>query len=112
MSQSWPVPVELHTRATREEAMDANVQLVRVIQEMRAKIHTLEKENQALRMQLTSNNQRSPGSGGQSEDGREEEDTDLGTQRKVPRQPPATLHGGISTDTAPDVRENQGKESP
>lgn len=92
--------------------MDANVQLVRVIQEMRAKIHTLEKENQALRMRLTSNNQRSPGSGGQSEDGREEEDTDLGTQRKVPRQPPATLHGGISTDTAPDVRENQGKESP
>ncbi|XP_053522349.1 putative coiled-coil domain-containing protein 195 [Artibeus jamaicensis] len=88
--------------------MDAHVQLVRVVQEMQAKINTLEKENRALRMMLTSNNQRTPGSEGQSGDEREEEVTDSGNLGKVPGQPPATPHGCISTDTASDVRENQG----
>ncbi|KAM5324770.1 putative coiled-coil domain-containing protein 195 [Glossophaga mutica] len=95
-------------RATREEEMDPHVQLVRVVQEMQAKINTLEKENQALRMMLTSDDQRTPGSEGQSGDEREEEVTDSGNLGKVPGQPPATLHGSIATGTAPDVRENQG----
>ncbi|XP_054442103.1 putative coiled-coil domain-containing protein 195 [Pteronotus mesoamericanus] len=88
--------------------MDANVQLMRVIQEMRAKINKLEKENQALRMKLTSSNQRTPGSEVQSGDEGEEEVTDLGNLGKAPRQSPATLHGDISTDAAPDMHENQG----
>lgn len=92
--------------------MDAHVQLVRVVQEMQAKISTLEKENRALRLMLTSNNQRTPGSEGQSGDEKEEEVTDSGDLGKVPGQPPATLRGGVSTDTAPDVRANQGKECP
>ncbi|XP_045707346.1 putative coiled-coil domain-containing protein 195 [Phyllostomus hastatus] len=88
--------------------MDAHVQLVRAVQEMRAKINTLEKENQALRLMLASNNQRTPGSEGQSGDEGEEDVTDSGDLGKVPGQPPATLHDAISTDTAPDVHANQG----
>nr|KAF6449800.1 coiled-coil domain containing 195 [Molossus molossus] len=88
--------------------MGANAQLMRVIQEMQAEINKLEKENQALRMKLTSSSQRTPGSEGQSGDEKEEEVTDFGKLGKVPGQSPATLHGGISTDSAPDVREQQG----
>uniref|UniRef100_A0A8C2NKT2 Coiled-coil domain containing 195 n=1 Tax=Capra hircus TaxID=9925 RepID=A0A8C2NKT2_CAPHI len=79
--------------------MAANDHLVRVIQEMRAEIHKLEKENQALRMKLTLSSQRTPGSGGESGDEKEEE---------VPRQSPAALHGGVASDSAPGVREHQG----
>lgn len=91
--------------------MEANVQLMRVIQEMRAEINKLEKENQALRMKLTSSSQRTPGSGGHSGDEREEEVTDVGNLVKVPEQSPATLHNVISTDSEPDAQ-HQGKESP
>ncbi|XP_047399209.1 putative coiled-coil domain-containing protein 195 [Sciurus carolinensis] len=51
--------------------MEANTQLLRVLQEMRAEISKLEKENQALRMKLASG--RASGSGGESGDEREEE---------------------------------------
>ncbi|KAL2775199.1 putative coiled-coil domain-containing protein 195 [Daubentonia madagascariensis] len=77
-----------------------NIQLLGVIQEMRAEIHKLEKENHALRMKLTSSNQRASGSGGESGDEREEE---------APGHSPATLPGAISTDSAaPAVQEHQG----
>uniref|UniRef100_A0A671FW76 Coiled-coil domain containing 195 n=1 Tax=Rhinolophus ferrumequinum TaxID=59479 RepID=A0A671FW76_RHIFE len=79
--------------------MEANGQLLRVIQEMRAEIKKLEKENQALRMKLISNSQRTPESGGQSADEWEEE---------APGQSLATLHGGISTESAPAIQEHQG----
>uniref|UniRef100_A0A8C9CBD1 Coiled-coil domain containing 195 n=1 Tax=Phocoena sinus TaxID=42100 RepID=A0A8C9CBD1_PHOSS len=79
--------------------MEANIQLMRVIQEMQAEINKLEKENQALRMKLTSSSQRTPGLGGKSGDEKEEE---------VPGQSPAAFHGGVSTGTAPAVREHQG----
>lgn len=92
--------------------MEANVQLVRVIQEMRAEINKLEKENQALRMKLTSSSQRTPGSGGKSGDEKEEEVTDLSKLAEVPGQSPAALHGGVSTGTAPAVREHQGTVCP
>lgn len=92
--------------------MEANVQLMRVIQDMRAEIDKLEKENRALRMKLPSSSQRTQGSGGPSGDGSKEEVAGAGDLGKVPGQPPATLHSGISTDSAPDVREHQGKESP
>ncbi|XP_060007539.1 putative coiled-coil domain-containing protein 195 [Lagenorhynchus albirostris] len=88
--------------------MEANVQLVRVIQEMRAEINKLEKENQALRMKLTSSSQRTPGSGGKSGDEKEEEVTDLSKLAEVAGQSPAALHGGVSTGTAPAAREHQG----
>uniref|UniRef100_A0A2K6LUW9 Coiled-coil domain containing 195 n=2 Tax=Rhinopithecus TaxID=542827 RepID=A0A2K6LUW9_RHIBE len=79
--------------------MEANIQLVRVIQEMRAEIHKLEKENQALRMKLTASSQKASGSGGESGDEREEE---------APGQSPATLQGAVSPDAAPAVQEHQG----
>ncbi|KAF6361203.1 coiled-coil domain containing 195 [Rhinolophus ferrumequinum] len=88
--------------------MEANGQLLRVIQEMRAEIKKLEKENQALRMKLISNSQRTPESGGQSADEWEEEVTDLGKLGKAPGQSLATLHGGISTESAPAIQEHQG----
>ncbi|XP_019592176.2 putative coiled-coil domain-containing protein 195 isoform X2 [Rhinolophus sinicus] len=65
--------------------MEANGQLLRVIQEMRAEIKKLEKENQALRMKLISSSQRSPESGGQSADEWEEDVTDLGNVMIVRR---------------------------
>ncbi|XP_065737269.1 putative coiled-coil domain-containing protein 195 [Phocoena phocoena] len=88
--------------------MEANIQLMRVIQEMQAEINKLEKENQALRMKLTSSSQRTPGSGGKSGDEKEEEVTDLSKLAEVPGQSPAAFHGGVSTGTAPAVREHQG----
>ncbi|XP_043766485.1 putative coiled-coil domain-containing protein 195 [Cervus elaphus] len=86
--------------------MAANIHLMKVIQEMRAEIHKLEKENQALRMKLTLSSQRTPGSGGES--GEEKEDTDLGNLEEVPRRSPAALHGVVATDSAPGVREHEG----
>ncbi|XP_066201522.1 putative coiled-coil domain-containing protein 195 [Saccopteryx leptura] len=88
--------------------MEANAQLIRVIQEMQAEINKLEKENQALRLQLTSSSQRSLSSGGPSGDEREEEVPEVGNLAKMPGQSPATLHGGISTDSASAVQEHQG----
>ncbi|XP_074254769.1 putative coiled-coil domain-containing protein 195 [Saimiri boliviensis] len=79
--------------------MEANIQLMGVIQEMRAEIHKLEKENQALRMKLAARSQRASGSGAESGDEREEE---------APGQSPATLQGAISTDAAPAMQEHQG----
>uniref|UniRef100_A0A8I5YL86 Coiled-coil domain containing 195 n=1 Tax=Pongo abelii TaxID=9601 RepID=A0A8I5YL86_PONAB len=78
--------------------MEANIQLVRVIQETQAEIHKLEKENQALRLKLTASSQRASGSGADSGDEREEE---------APGQSPATLQGAVSTDAAP-AAEHQG----
>ncbi|KAB0361584.1 hypothetical protein FD754_005740 [Muntiacus muntjak] len=85
--------------------MAANIHLMKVIQEMRAEIHKLEKENQALRMKLTLSSQRTPGSGG--EPGDEKEDTDLGNLEEVPGRSPAA-HGVTATDSAPGVREHEG----
>ncbi|PNI70570.1 CCDC195 isoform 1 [Pan troglodytes] len=79
--------------------MEADIQLMRLIQEMRAEIHKLEKENQALRMKLTASSQRASGSGRESGDKREEE---------APGQSPATLQGAVSTDAAPAAQEHQG----
>uniref|UniRef100_A0A2K5S609 Coiled-coil domain containing 195 n=1 Tax=Cebus imitator TaxID=2715852 RepID=A0A2K5S609_CEBIM len=79
--------------------MEASIQLMRVIQEMRAEIHKLEKENQALRMKLAARSQRASGSGGESGDEREEE---------APGQSPATLQCAVSTDAAPAIQERQG----
>lgn len=89
--------------------MEDNVQLLRVIQEMRAEINKLEKENQALRMKLTSSSQRTPGTGGHSGDKREEEVTEVGNLVKVPGQSP-TFHNVISSNSEPDAQ-HQGKES-
>uniref|UniRef100_A0ABI7YTS3 Coiled-coil domain containing 195 n=1 Tax=Felis catus TaxID=9685 RepID=A0ABI7YTS3_FELCA len=80
--------------------MDANSQFLRIIQEMRAEISKLKKENQLLRMTLTSSSPRT--SGGpcrESGDQREEEASE---------KSPATLYGGVSTDAAPAGREHQG----
>ncbi|KAM5267083.1 putative coiled-coil domain-containing protein 195 isoform 1-T1 [Hipposideros larvatus] len=88
--------------------MEGNSQLLRVIQEMRAEINKLEKENQTLRMKLISSSQRTPGSRGQSADAWEEEVSDPGKLGKAPGQSLATLHGGVSTESAPAVQEHQG----
>ncbi|KAM5267084.1 putative coiled-coil domain-containing protein 195 isoform 2-T2 [Hipposideros larvatus] len=65
--------------------MEGNSQLLRVIQEMRAEINKLEKENQTLRMKLISSSQRTPGSRGQSADAWEEEVSDPGNVMIVRR---------------------------
>ncbi|XP_049744284.1 putative coiled-coil domain-containing protein 195 [Elephas maximus indicus] len=88
--------------------MEANIQLMQVIQETQAEINKLEKDNRALRMKLTSSNQRPLGSEEESEDAREEEATDLGNLGEVPAQSSATLPGSISTVSAPASREPQG----
>uniref|UniRef100_A0A8C9M5C5 Coiled-coil domain containing 195 n=1 Tax=Panthera tigris altaica TaxID=74533 RepID=A0A8C9M5C5_PANTA len=80
--------------------MDANSQFLRIIQEMRAEISKLKKENQFLRMTLTSSTLRT--SGGpcrESGDQREEEASE---------KSPATLYSAVSTDAAPAGREHQG----
>lgn len=92
--------------------MEANIQFVRIIQEMRAEINKLKKENQVLRKKLTSSSQRTPGPSGESGDEMEEEVTDLGNREKASEKSPATLHGGVSIDAAPAVRERQGTECP
>uniref|UniRef100_A0A8I3NYD6 Coiled-coil domain containing 195 n=2 Tax=Canis lupus familiaris TaxID=9615 RepID=A0A8I3NYD6_CANLF len=78
--------------------MEANIQFVRIIQEMRAEINKLEKENHVLRMKLTSSSQRTPGPSRESGDEKEEEASE---------KSPATLHGGASTGAAPAVHEHQ-----
>lgn len=109
-SESGRVSPEEQTTATWEEAMEANAQLMRVIQEMRAEINKLEKENQALRMQLTSSHQRTAGPGGRSADNREGEVTDLGKRREALGLSLATPHGALPSDSTPAVQETQGKE--
>ncbi|XP_030891486.1 putative coiled-coil domain-containing protein 195 [Leptonychotes weddellii] len=88
--------------------MEANIQFIGIIQEMQAQINKLEKENQVLRMKLTSSSQRTLGPGGESGDEREEEVTDLGNLKKASEKSPAILHGGVSIDAAPAVHEHQG----
>lgn len=88
--------------------MATNIHLMKVIQEMRAEIHKLKEENQALRMKLMLSSQRTPGSGGESGD--EKEDTDLGNFEEVTGRSPAALHGGVATDSAPVVREHEGTD--
>uniref|UniRef100_A0A8P0T8K2 Coiled-coil domain containing 195 n=1 Tax=Canis lupus familiaris TaxID=9615 RepID=A0A8P0T8K2_CANLF len=78
--------------------MEANIQFVRIIQEMRAEINKLEKENHVLRMKLTSSSQRTPGPSRESGVEKEEEASE---------KSPATLHGGASTGAAPAVHEHQ-----
>ncbi|KAM5229127.1 putative coiled-coil domain-containing protein 195 [Ctenodactylus gundi] len=79
--------------------MEGNRQLLRVIQEMQAEINKLEKENRALRIQLTSSNQKTSGSGQESDEGEE----------KACEQSSDTLQRGISSDaTTPAVQEHQG----
>uniref|UniRef100_A0A8C5L5B0 Predicted gene 45261 n=1 Tax=Jaculus jaculus TaxID=51337 RepID=A0A8C5L5B0_JACJA len=77
--------------------MEANTQLMRIIQEMRAEINKLERENSALRVKLASVSQPAPGSGGQS-DGRKE---------AVRGSSPPALHGATSTDSTPAGQEHQ-----
>uniref|UniRef100_A0A673SPD6 Coiled-coil domain containing 195 n=1 Tax=Suricata suricatta TaxID=37032 RepID=A0A673SPD6_SURSU len=80
--------------------MEANSQFIRIIQEMRTEINKLKKENQFLRMKLTSNSPRTSGSPcRESGDEREEE---------VTGQSPATLYSGVSTDPAPAGHKHQG----
>ncbi|XP_053453577.1 putative coiled-coil domain-containing protein 195 [Nycticebus coucang] len=67
-----------------------NIQLL--IQDMRAEITKLQKENQALRTKLTSSSRSPSGSGGESGEEREEE---------APEHSPATVPGAVSTDSAP-----------
>uniref|UniRef100_A0A8C6RZ23 Predicted gene 45261 n=1 Tax=Nannospalax galili TaxID=1026970 RepID=A0A8C6RZ23_NANGA len=78
--------------------MEANIQLMRVIREMRAEINALEKENHTLRVKLTSISQTASGSGGESDE-REE---------AVRGQSPATLPDSFPTDSTPAVRELRG----
>ena len=80
--------------------MEASIQLVRVIQEMRAEINRLEFENHALRVKLASISQTASSSGRQSEDEREE--------AVACDQSPGTFPGGIPIDSAPAVKEHQG----
>uniref|UniRef100_A0A8C6HDB4 Predicted gene 45261 n=1 Tax=Mus spicilegus TaxID=10103 RepID=A0A8C6HDB4_MUSSI len=80
--------------------MEASIQLVRVIQEMRAEINRLESENHALFERLTSVRQTASSSGRESEDEREEAaacDQSLGT-----------LSGDVPIESAPAVQEHQG----
>ncbi|XP_051010498.1 putative coiled-coil domain-containing protein 195 [Acomys russatus] len=79
--------------------MDPSIQLMQVIQEMRVEINRLEKENHALRVQLTSTSQPAPSSGRESEDEREE---------AASGPPPGTLPGGIPVDSTPAVPKHQG----
>lgn len=91
--------------------MEANSQFIRIIQEMRAEINKLKKENQFLRMKLTSRSLRT--SGGhcrESGDEREEEVTDPGDLGKASEEVPATLFGSVSTDAAPAGLKHQGTE--
>lgn len=76
--------------------MEASIQLMQVIQEMRAEINRLQKENHALRVKLTSNSQTASGSERESEDEREE---------AVYGQSPGALPGGIPTGSTPAVQE-------
>nr|XP_034377912.1 putative coiled-coil domain-containing protein 195 [Arvicanthis niloticus] len=80
--------------------MEASIQLVRVIQEMRAEINRLEDENHALRVKLTSISQPASSSGRESEDEREE--------AAARDQSPRTVPGDIPIDSAPAVQEHQG----
>jgi hypothetical protein len=93
--------LEEQTTAKRQEAMETNIQLLRVIQEMQAEINKLEKENEALRMKLTSSSQRASGSGGESGDERE----------ALCGQAPAGLHASVPTDSTPAMQEHQGTET-
>ncbi|KAL1770516.1 hypothetical protein HispidOSU_000059 [Sigmodon hispidus] len=70
--------------------MEASIQLMQVIQEMRAEINRLEKENHTLRVKLTSVIQTASGSRRESEDD---------------GQSPEALPGGIPTDSTPAVQE-------
>uniref|UniRef100_A0A287DF20 Coiled-coil domain containing 195 n=1 Tax=Ictidomys tridecemlineatus TaxID=43179 RepID=A0A287DF20_ICTTR len=79
--------------------MESNTQLLTVIQELRAEISKLEKENQALRMKLASGSHRAAGSGGDSGDEGEEE---------VHGPSSAAPHGDTPTDAAPTTLEHQG----
>uniref|UniRef100_A0A8D2HPJ6 Coiled-coil domain containing 195 n=1 Tax=Urocitellus parryii TaxID=9999 RepID=A0A8D2HPJ6_UROPR len=79
--------------------MEANTQLLRVIQELRAEISKLEKENQALRMKLASGSHRAAGSGGDSGDEGEEE---------VHGPSSAAPHGDTPTDATPTTLEHPG----
>lgn len=78
---------------------------------MRAEINKLEKENQALRMKLAARSQRTPDSGGESGDEKEEEVADLSNLEDEPGQP-AAFHAGVSTDSTPAMREHQGTKCP
>lgn len=78
---------------------------------MRAEINKLEKENQALRMKLAARSQRTPDSGGESGDEKEEEVADPSNLEDEPRQP-AAFHEGVSTDSTPAMREHQGTKCP
>lgn len=80
--------------------MEASIQLMQVIQEMRAKINRLEEENHTLRVKLTSVNHMASGSEKESRDEREE--AEYG-------QTPGALPHGVPTDSPSAVQE-QGTE--
>uniref|UniRef100_A0A8C2N387 Predicted gene 45261 n=1 Tax=Cricetulus griseus TaxID=10029 RepID=A0A8C2N387_CRIGR len=77
--------------------MEASIQLMQVIQEMRVEINRLEKENRALRMKLTSSSQMTA-SGSEKESEDEREEAEYGQSLGV-------LPGGIPTDATPAVQE-------
>ncbi|CAO2625165.1 Putative coiled-coil domain-containing protein 195 [Lemmus lemmus] len=76
--------------------MEASIQLMQVIQEMRAEINRLEEENYALRVKLTSVNQTALGS--EKESGDERGEAEYGqTQGALPH--------GVPTDSPSAVQE-------
>ncbi|XP_063123878.1 putative coiled-coil domain-containing protein 195 [Rattus norvegicus] len=79
--------------------METSIHLRRVIQEMRAEINRLEKENHALRVKLTSISQTASSSGRKSEGEREEAVCD---------QSSGSLPGDRPMNSAPVVQEYQG----
>ncbi|MEJ1272083.1 putative gene 45261 [Cricetulus griseus] len=81
--------------------MEASIQLMQVIQEMRVEINRLEKENRALHMKLTSSSQMTA-SGSEKESEDEREEAEYGQSLGV-------LPGGIPTDATPAVQEQGTK---
>lgn len=80
--------------------MEASIQPMQVIQEMRAEINRLEEENHALRVKLTSISQTASGS--EKESGNEREEAEYG-------QTLGSLPHGVPNDSPPAVQE-QGTE--
>ncbi|XP_057617276.1 putative coiled-coil domain-containing protein 195 [Chionomys nivalis] len=78
--------------------MEASIQLMQVIQEMRAEINKLQEENHTLRVKLTSISQTASGS--EKESGDEREEAEYG-------QTPGALPHGVPTDS-PTALQEQG----
>ncbi|XP_075386323.1 coiled-coil domain-containing protein 195 [Tenrec ecaudatus] len=87
--------------------MEANSQLLGVIQEMQAEINKLEQENEALRMKLTSRAQGPLGLGEESAAEREEEATDVADPEAAQAPSLAAQAGRVSANSAKAPGEHQ-----